>query len=408
MAEQTSAGALGQAWFPADPNAVWDPNTATAPDATAGNFVQPPPPRGALAGRTPAPAPARGAGPLAQRGTASDIPPGTPPGQIEGSPLAATLGGNQADAQRSGAMDMGMMNLQYQKYIDDQHAAQAARTQQVMNILQASKTGNMPMLAAAGAMLAPTRTGGFAESLGKGFEAAVPVEETERKQQEEMASRILASESQADWRNAMTTERMGANINTVQGRQNVANTAAAAKLGAAQLTHDAWIERATIAAGRAPDLVKNFQFLTQPRVNADGTPADPLMSEQDALRIFPPTKAADRTPVAFTNAVDNYAAKLADPFVGKALRDTSNDPATGKPWEPRAQAERDVRRLWGTPPTAGGGPPAAAAPAVQPPPEAADYLRAHLWENGRYNADLAAKWRQKYGTDPDAVAPRPR
>lgn len=58
------------------------------------------------------------------------------------------------------------------------------QTSPLVDPSQAPGATNLPLLAAAGAMLSPTRSGGFSEALGNAFSAAVPVAEKQRALQE--------------------------------------------------------------------------------------------------------------------------------------------------------------------------------------------------------------------------------
>ena len=61
---------------------------------------------------------------------------------------------------------------------------------------------NLPMMAAAGAMLEPTRTGGFAESLGRGLQAGAAGAEQQRQLIENAALRAQQQQLQNSWRMA--------------------------------------------------------------------------------------------------------------------------------------------------------------------------------------------------------------
>ncbi len=86
-----------------------------------------------------------------------------------------------------------------------------ARIRQAMSILQAGggvpseRPGavNLPLLAAAGAMLGPTRTGGFSESLGSGFTAGAGALATQRQQDEAARLREAQQADTALWRQGM-------------------------------------------------------------------------------------------------------------------------------------------------------------------------------------------------------------
>jgi hypothetical protein len=116
---------------------------------------------------------------------------------------AATAPTHDAVADPSlGALSRGAGQLAPQ----DQDKATAI--QHAMAVLQAGRGNtNLPMLAAAGALLAPTRTGGFSESVGNAFSAAVPAMEAQRKLETEALLRQQQMEMNQEWRQAMVGVR---------------------------------------------------------------------------------------------------------------------------------------------------------------------------------------------------------
>lgn len=90
----------------------------------------------------------------------------------------------------------------------DDQAAAIQRAMMVMDIANGGRNGsNLPMLAAAGAMLRPTRTGGFAESLGNAFDAGAGAIQAQRALQENALLRAQQMEMNDQWRKAMIDVR---------------------------------------------------------------------------------------------------------------------------------------------------------------------------------------------------------
>lgn len=89
---------------------------------------------------------------------------------------------------------------------DPKKTQQMSDLNNAINVLQAARGGmngsNLPLLAAAGALLSPTRTGGFAESLGAAFNAAVPVADAQRKLEANALIHQQQMQDTAEWRKA--------------------------------------------------------------------------------------------------------------------------------------------------------------------------------------------------------------
>lgn len=189
---------------------------------------------------------------------------------VDGSRYAQQLDdyGNQIMPQGSILSQQSQLDQQR-----DQYAAQKkAQIQNAINILQASQRGqiNLPLLAAAGAIGAPTHTGGFSEALSNATAAATPVIEQQRVRDLE-AARLQGglgvdsadvdvannAAAQADFerrvqlanqahstaaivggRNYATDERGDAAKLRAQTAQNVANINAGAKVDVADISAD--------------------------------------------------------------------------------------------------------------------------------------------------------------------------
>jgi hypothetical protein len=153
----------------------------------------------------------------------------------------------------------------------DAAAAQKAKSiQDAMAILQAGKnsqTTSLPMLAAAGAMLAPTRTGAFTESLGNAFSAAGPAIARQRQedwQQNEAQANLgveagsiplqVSSEDMQDfWKRMQLAEQAQQGAALVGGRTQVSQVNAQAKGDAAAKAAQAHIQAAIIQGGARVD-----------------------------------------------------------------------------------------------------------------------------------------------------------
>jgi hypothetical protein len=210
----------------------------------------------------------------AQPFTSGDYALATDPNAANNPYVAATAGGalSQDNTAANDLVDYGRdlrgsspaLDYQALKGERDRAAGQKiAAINQAMGILQAARAGqasNLPMLAAAGGILSPTRTGSLAESLGAGFRAAVPVTEEERRQQWQQASAmgnlgVAASEvplqtSQqdiSDWNARMQrAEQALATAAIVGGRVQTATIGAQAREDVAQKAADAKIQAAII------------------------------------------------------------------------------------------------------------------------------------------------------------------
>ena len=158
--------------------------------------------------------------------------------------------------------------LQLQQQQDAQ--AKTAAIQNAMNILKASQSGqiNLPLLAFAGAVGAPTRTGGFAEAISNGIGAATPVLENQRTMQARLAEAqgnlgIQAADvplqatkdDLAEWNDRLKVGMQGlSTADIVGGRTQVAGINAEAKLGTAGLRAITSEQDAQIARGGKIDV----------------------------------------------------------------------------------------------------------------------------------------------------------
>ena len=99
---------------------------------------------------------------------------------------------NPADAQRLSDIDRASQRIE-----EMQQAREASRNGGV----------NLPLLAAAGAMLAPTKTGGFGESLSNSIGAAVPLAQKDRALEEQTQMRMAQQEWNAAVKKAELADR---------------------------------------------------------------------------------------------------------------------------------------------------------------------------------------------------------
>ena len=156
----------------------------------------------------------------------------------------------------------------------DQAAQQkAAAIQNAMAILQAGRaaqTTSLPMLAAGAAMLQPTRSGGFAESLANGLGAAGPVIAQQRMRDEAenaamgnlgvQAAGVPLETAQADigdfFRRMQLAEQAASSAALTGTRLGTAQIAAQSRTDAAQIRAQAQENSATIRTNR-----NNYQYL---------------------------------------------------------------------------------------------------------------------------------------------------
>lgn len=146
-----------------------------------------------LAANAPAPLPAPAVAPVSPAS-----------GGALSSAAANSLPEPPAPPQQSG----GALSQPAQQTNDQ--AAAIQRAMMVMDIANGGRGGsNLPMLAAAGAMLRPTRTGGFAESLGNAFSSGAGAIQAQRALQENALLRQQQMEMNDQWRKAMIGVRAG-------------------------------------------------------------------------------------------------------------------------------------------------------------------------------------------------------
>src|SRR6185437_7472674 len=94
-------------------------------------------------------------------------------------------------------IDAGTANIQRQLAVQQILRGAGIQGPSVLDPSQAPGATNVPLLAAAGAMLQPTRSGGFSESLGNAFSAAVPAIEKQRALQEQAQLRKAQMDNNA-------------------------------------------------------------------------------------------------------------------------------------------------------------------------------------------------------------------
>ena len=134
--------------------------------------------------------------------TAWDVPPDTPQQSQGALAQGAPLGGPRGQVDR--------IQQATQRLADQQILKNAGiGTPAILDPSQQPGAVNLPLLAAAGAMLEPTHSGGFAEALGKAFTAAVPPAEQQRSLQEQAQLR----KAQIDTNAAIWGARVGVQAN---------------------------------------------------------------------------------------------------------------------------------------------------------------------------------------------------
>jgi hypothetical protein len=271
---------------------TFDPN-ATVPPSIAPPITVPPPQSGALRteiGDTP------------QRQAA--IPGYFPPQRI-GPPQPETGGGDSVERRPGGGGggggplrstagyatgDQEKEDWIKQKYLEQQQRRDA-QFQAAMGTLAAGQTASVPMMAMAGGMLEPTRSGSFAESLGAGFRAATPAILQQRALEDQLATRILQAQDQAGYRDLYT---MGMFL----GRTGAAETRAAGTVAAAETRAQTALRVQQLKNAAPPANARMFEWA----VNApDGPHMDPA---QAMVYLQPPTPGSRDSPGVFASRVD--------------------------------------------------------------------------------------------------------
>lgn len=150
------------------------PDYVPLPGGDGGDFYFNPPDIGDYqpVSNGPTAQPPAPSGPLSVPVPAQAMPPDTTPM----GPLAASS---------PQALQMSLIDRAQQRINDYRQQQAAARQGSV----------NLPLLSAAGALLAPTRTGSFGESLGNAMSAAAPVLQRQR----QMESQDLENQAKQDW-----------------------------------------------------------------------------------------------------------------------------------------------------------------------------------------------------------------
>lgn len=136
--------------------------------------------------------------------------------------------------QQIALAEKAMANLQSQQQTRNILAAGGIQTPTIIDPATAPGATNLPLLAAAGAMLQPTKSGGFSEALGRAFEAAVPVAQQQRQLAESAQLRKAQMEQNAAiWGQRVDVQRQRADTYDKQTDARVAYyEAQAAKLSA--------------------------------------------------------------------------------------------------------------------------------------------------------------------------------
>ena len=152
-----------------------------------------------VARTTPRPAPRQATGALSEEALAA----GAPEGAANSGALSAG-GAQPAAGAGQGAISQG----------DPAASDKAQALQRAMMVLQIANGGgtmgqstNLPLLAAAGAMLKPTRTGSFSESLGNAFDAGAGAAQQQRQLQEQSLLRGQQQDMMNQWHMGMVGAR---------------------------------------------------------------------------------------------------------------------------------------------------------------------------------------------------------
>jgi hypothetical protein len=310
----------------------------------------------------------------------------------QGALAQAPASGSQAQVDR---MRLAMANLQQRQQDAAITKAAGINTPAILDPSQQPGAVNLPLLAAAGAMLEPTHSGGFAEALGKAFTAAVPPAEQQRSLQEQAQLR----KAQMDTNAAIWGARVGvqadrantyadsvANRFAVQSRANVlkaqgldektANDQANQELGQGKL--DALVSHYSTTAAQGD------RRLDQGDRRLD----------QGQLRIDQATQRIQSTD-EYRQAVLNLRTRMGDNANTNSLIGRATTLAAANGWtmskamdQVLGQQPRAARAT----PSVGGTQPATTQPAGQPLPSS----KSDLTDGGVYNtARGPARWDAK-------------
>lgn len=351
------------------------------------------------------------------------LPPIPPPGGGAPAPQGALASANPANASPppQGALNQRMAPGGGGS--PDQQDPDAQRKMfdldRAMSVLRAS-SGVNPMIAAAGAMLAPTRTGGFSESLGNAFTAYAHGAETERSQDEQAAQRLLQAQWQNDYRQQMAsaaTSRAASYGTSVDNRgdlQDAQTQVALAKVPleqaqAAKITSQAALAGAEngrfVYSGNNPDGLPVFYDTRNPsRMVVGDVPLAPKTTDQ--LKLDQGQQKIDLEAGKFQQTQEFHdgvqALKQAGVQFNQALAvgTLASKIMAAKPgttW-PQAfdQAKQGLPGVGGQPaaPARGAAAPAQSQPAATPAPAAATPAQRPPPPSAYPNA----QWSDKYGT----------
>lgn len=246
----------------------------------------------------------------------------------------------------------------------DSAAAKKAAIQKGLDTLtanQAGQTSNLPLMAAAAALLSPTKSGSFSESLGNAIGSAVPVTQAQRQQQNQQAKLMsdygvagadvdtdLAKQQTASFFDRMkmadddlryaaaTGQRTDANINTNNTRLATNANTVNQRATAASMTNDY----------RTNALALRSQGLDEKTANDQAILAVKQQLAENAGRALTQRENND-----FNSKID-----AAESNIGKTMQGMNLSPT-----EIRARALQNVLTTWK--PTGTGSAPAPTAPA---------------------------------------------
>jgi hypothetical protein len=280
---------------------------------------------------------------------------------VRGGPLAQVAANPEAEMYQSLA-GQGSVSDQLSPLQRAQDAANKVKQQRIQDAIaslqaaQQGQTTNLPLLAAAGAMLAPPGgAGNFGTSLGRAFQAAAPALQQQRQQQQATQQQIAnLGITSADVDTAAANQAMQDFYKRVQMAQTAASGATTAQnqatTAAETARHNAALERN--AAATAGATAGYYKYLETPDEDEpdrytpvlDPSTKKPLIDEQSGLGLYQPW-AGNKSlgpPVPYDPATDTTQKNPADVQRVNWLMQNGLAPDTQTAWAMAHQGINDA------------------------------------------------------------------